>query len=69
MDYKGEPKTATEVIHLLLADNRPFEARISGQPHLPFIATRSNSPMVHTPQKLSVANNTREDGREFLAEA
>ena len=40
IDYKGEPKTAHEVIHLLLAENRPFEARISDQPHLPYAVTR-----------------------------
>src|SRR6185436_13947250 len=34
IDYRGEPRTANEVIHLLLAENRPFEARISDQPHL-----------------------------------
>ncbi len=40
IEYKGEPKSADEVIHLLLAENRPFEGRISGQPHLPFSNTR-----------------------------
>ncbi len=40
IEYKGEPRSATEVIHLLLAQNRPFEGRISGQPHQPFASTR-----------------------------
>jgi tetratricopeptide (TPR) repeat protein len=40
MEYKSEPRTADDVIHLLLAEKRPFEGRISGQPHLPFATTR-----------------------------
>jgi tetratricopeptide (TPR) repeat protein len=40
MDHTGEPRSANEVIQLLLAENRPFEARISGQPHRPYITTR-----------------------------
>jgi tetratricopeptide (TPR) repeat protein len=36
----GDPQSADEVIQLLLAENRPFEARISGQPHRPFTTTR-----------------------------
>jgi tetratricopeptide (TPR) repeat protein len=43
IDYKGEPETAHEVIHLLLAANRPFEARISDQPHLTYTVTRGPS--------------------------
>ena len=43
MDHTGEPRSAGEVIHLLLAKNRPFEARISGQPHLPYSVTRGDS--------------------------
>jgi tetratricopeptide (TPR) repeat protein len=43
LDYKSEPNTANEVIHLLMAENRPFEARISDQPHLPYAATRGPS--------------------------
>ena len=40
LDRVGEPRSANEVIQLLLAENRPFEARISGQPHRPFTLTR-----------------------------
>jgi tetratricopeptide (TPR) repeat protein len=43
IDYQGEPKTAREVVHLLLAGNRPFEGRISDQPHVPYTATRGPS--------------------------
>lgn len=40
VEYRGEPSSAGEVIHLLLAQSRPFEGRISGQPHLAYSATR-----------------------------
>ena len=43
IDYHGEPKTADEVIQLLLAETRPFESRISGQPHLLYSVTRGPS--------------------------
>jgi len=43
LEHAAEPKTAHEVIHLLLAESRPFEARISGQPFLPYTATRGTS--------------------------
>src|SRR5690242_6369686 len=33
VDRIGEPHSAEEVIQLLLAEKRPFEARISGQPY------------------------------------
>jgi tetratricopeptide (TPR) repeat protein len=48
IDYRGEPRTAHEVIHLLLAENRPFEARISDQPHLPFAVTRGPSDSINS---------------------
>ncbi|MBI4474614.1 MAG: hypothetical protein HY646_18230 [Acidobacteria bacterium] len=42
-----EPSTATEVVQLLLQQNRPFETRMSDQPHLPIVRTRgSNDPGV-----------------------
>ncbi len=40
MENSGEPRSASEVLRLLLAENRPFEARISGQPYRPFVQTR-----------------------------
>jgi tetratricopeptide (TPR) repeat protein len=43
MDYRSEPRTAHEVIRLLLAESRPFEARMADQPPLPFSGTRSLS--------------------------
>jgi tetratricopeptide (TPR) repeat protein len=43
VEHSVEPRTAGEVIHLLLAKNRPFEARISGEPYLPYTFTRGES--------------------------
>jgi tetratricopeptide (TPR) repeat protein len=36
----AEPASATEVVQLLLSQNRPFEPRMSDQPHLPIVRTR-----------------------------
>jgi tetratricopeptide (TPR) repeat protein len=41
MEQSAEPKSATEVVQLLLEQNRPFEARMSGQPHRPIVRTRA----------------------------
>jgi tetratricopeptide (TPR) repeat protein len=38
--HSGEPNSASEVVQLLLKQNRPFEARITGQPHRPILRTR-----------------------------
>jgi hypothetical protein len=35
-----EPATGGEVVQLLLAQQRPFEAQLSGQPHIPMVRTR-----------------------------
>ncbi len=35
-----EPESAGEVVQLLLSQARPFEPRLSDQPHLPFVRTR-----------------------------
>ena len=41
VDHMGEPRSANEVVQLLLDQHhRPFEGRLSGQPALPFLATR-----------------------------
>jgi tetratricopeptide (TPR) repeat protein len=40
VDRIGEPRSAEEVIQLLLAEKRPFETRISGQPYSPYTSTR-----------------------------
>lgn len=38
-----EPDSATEVVQLLLSQQRPFEPRMSGQPHLPILRTRGTA--------------------------
>jgi len=40
MERSAEPKSAGEVVELLLAQNRPFETRISNEPHMPIRRTR-----------------------------
>jgi tetratricopeptide repeat protein len=35
-----EPKSGSEVVQLLLEQHRPFEFRLSNQPHLPIVRTR-----------------------------
>jgi tetratricopeptide (TPR) repeat protein len=40
MDRRGEPKSAGEVVQLLLAQHRPFEARMADEPHIPIVRTR-----------------------------
>jgi hypothetical protein len=37
---RSEPKSASEVVHLLLAQERPFEAELADQPYRPIIRTR-----------------------------
>jgi tetratricopeptide (TPR) repeat protein len=54
MDYRSEPRTAHEVIRLLLAESRPFEARMADQPPLPFSSTRSPSNPTGAPGLLAV---------------
>ena len=38
--FSTEPKTAGQVVQLLLKENRPFESRIAGAPHREFVPTR-----------------------------
>jgi len=38
----SEPRTAGEVVQLLLGQSRPFESRMSGQPHHPIVRTRGS---------------------------
>jgi tetratricopeptide (TPR) repeat protein len=39
-DPQSLPQSAREVVQILLAENRPFEARMAEQPHLPIVRTR-----------------------------
>ena len=40
MEPQGQPKSASEVVQLLLAQHRPFESRLSGEAHMPLVRTR-----------------------------
>jgi tetratricopeptide (TPR) repeat protein len=40
LNRAAEPKSASEVVQLLLEQHRPFEFRLSNQPHLPIVRTR-----------------------------
>jgi len=40
MQRAAEPKSAGEVVQLLLTQNRPFESRLAGEPHLSLFRTR-----------------------------
>ena len=36
----AQPKSASEIVQLLLAQHRPFESRLADEPHLPILQTR-----------------------------
>src|SRR5262249_30759096 len=40
MDRLSEPDSASDVVQLLLAQQRPFELQMSNEPHLPILRTR-----------------------------
>jgi len=40
LDHQAQPKSASEIVQLLLAQNRPFESRMANEPHLPILRTR-----------------------------
>jgi len=40
MDRWAGPKSANEVVQLLLAQHRPFESQMADEPHLPIVRTR-----------------------------
>ncbi len=42
LNRQAEPRTAGEIIQLLLAQQRPFESRMSNEPHLPVFRTRGS---------------------------
>ncbi len=37
---QAQPKSAGEIVQLLLSQNRPFESRLANEPHLPILRTR-----------------------------
>ena len=67
----AEPKSASEVVQLLLTQNRPFESRMAGEPHRPIIRTRgSESPGVSysllAGEMTRLSANSHEMGRFYL---
>jgi tetratricopeptide (TPR) repeat protein len=67
----AEPKTAGEVVQLLLGQSRPFESRLSGQPHRPIVRTRgSDDPGVSydllAGEMTRLSANSHEMGRFYL---
>src|SRR5262249_21937214 len=40
LDRQGPPRSAREIVQLLLTQNRPVEARLANEPHLPVLRAR-----------------------------
>src|SRR5215470_16216225 len=67
----AEPKSAREVVLLLLMQTRPFESRMAEQPHRPIVRTRgSGDPGVSYPllagEMTRLSANSHEMGRFYL---
>ena len=67
----AEPKSAGELVQLLLTQNRPFESRMAGQPHRPIIRTRGpGDPGVSynllAAEMTRLSANSHEMGRFYL---
>jgi Flp pilus assembly protein TadD len=43
LDRSAEPPSAAEVVRLLLSERRPFELRLSNEPHVPIVRTRGGN--------------------------
>jgi len=71
MDRPVEPKSASEVIQLLLAQQRPFESRLDNEPHLAIVRTRgADDPAVNygllAAEMTQLSANTHQMGRFYL---
>lgn len=67
----NEPQSASEVVALLLTQNRPFESRIARQPYRPIVLTRGlGSPAVSysllASELVRLSANSHEMGRFYL---
>jgi len=67
----AEPKSAHEVVQLLLTQTRPFESRMAAQPYRPIVQTRgSDDPGVSYPllagEMTRLSANSHEMGRFYL---
>lgn len=71
LDRAAEPKSAAEVVQLLLSQQRPFEPRLGGQPHMPIVRTRgADDPSVAysllASEMTRLSANTHQMGRFYL---
>ena len=69
----AEPESAEEIVTLLLEQNRPFEARLAGQPHLSIERTRGTgetgvSYTLLAGEMTRLSANSHEMGRFYLLE-
>lgn len=70
-NQSNEPQSAGEVVNLLLGQNRPFESRIAGQPHLAMVLTRgAGTPAVSysllASEMTRLSANSHEMGKFYL---
>lgn len=71
LDRQAQPKSASEVVQLLLAQHRPFESRMANEPHLPILRTRgTDDPGVAygliAGELTKLSANSHEMGRFYL---
>jgi len=71
MERPAEPKSAGEVVQLLLAQSRPFESRLSREPRLPILRTRGTddpgaSYGLLAAEMTRLSANSHEMGRFYL---
>jgi hypothetical protein len=71
MERRNEPKSASELVQVLLSRQRPFESRMSNEPHLPIVRTRgAEDPGVDygllAGEMTNMAAGTPEMGRFYL---
>jgi tetratricopeptide (TPR) repeat protein len=71
LDRHTHPKSASEIVQLLLAQQRPFEARLANEPHLPIRRTRgTEDPGVAygliAGEMTKLSANSHEMGRFYL---
>jgi hypothetical protein len=71
MQRPAQPKSAGEIVQLLLAQNRPFESRMAGEQHSPIVRTRgTEDPGVSygllAGEMTRLSANSHEMGRFYL---
>ena len=70
LDRVTQPKSASEIVQLLLAQHRPFEARLANEPHLPILRTRgTDDPVAYgliAGEMTRLSADSHEMGRFYL---